>query len=209
MHRDLGPSPEFGPPPLLFASRLGKSCLVEFFLKFELASPPHFPLGAVGLPPAPSKSREHPRHREARRADHLLPAPPSRRPPGERPSPRLCPAPPPSPAGANPNSAPAPCPMAGHRRLCHRGGPVRGDRPERAPSALRRNGLAGPQWSWQPGPVPIWPSELSGPPTREHHRPWAECEAQYCAVVLIFFQFILIPRNCFKLPKFVETCRNV
>jgi hypothetical protein len=53
----------------------------------------------------------------------------------------------------------------------------------RAPSASRRHGLAGPPWSWQPGPVPIRPGELSGPPTREHHRPWAECEAQYCAVV--------------------------
>jgi hypothetical protein len=30
-HRDLGPSPEFGPPPLLSASRVGKPCLVEFF----------------------------------------------------------------------------------------------------------------------------------------------------------------------------------
>jgi hypothetical protein len=46
-----------------------------------------------------------------------------------------------------------------------------------------RHGLAGPPWSWQPGPVLIWPSELSGPPTREHHRPWAECEAQYSGAV--------------------------
>jgi hypothetical protein len=64
-HRDLGPSLEFGPPPPLSASRVGKPCLVEFFLKFEPGSPSHFPLEAVGLPPAPSKSQEHPHRREA------------------------------------------------------------------------------------------------------------------------------------------------
>jgi hypothetical protein len=155
---------------------VGKPCLVEFFSN---SSRPH-PLRAVGLPSAPSKSQEHPRRREASRADLLLPTPPSRRPPDERPSPRLCPAPTPSPAGANPTGAPAPCPTGG---------------------------LAGPPWSWQPGPVPIRPSELSGMPTHEHRRPWDECEAQYCAAVLIFF--ILIPRNCSKFQKLAETCRNV
>jgi hypothetical protein len=30
-HQDLGPSPEFWPPPPLSASRVGKPCLVEFF----------------------------------------------------------------------------------------------------------------------------------------------------------------------------------
>jgi hypothetical protein len=43
----------------------GETVLSRVFLKFEPASPTHFPLGAVGLPPVPSKSREHPRHREA------------------------------------------------------------------------------------------------------------------------------------------------
>jgi hypothetical protein len=42
-----------------------------------------------------------------------------------------------------------------------------GDRPARA---HRRHGLVGPLWLRQPGPVPIQPSELSGPPTCEHHR---------------------------------------
>jgi hypothetical protein len=36
----------------------------------------------------------------------------------------------------------------------------------------------------------VWPTDLSGPPTCEHRRSWAECEARYCAAVLIIFQFI-------------------
>jgi hypothetical protein len=156
----------------------GETVLSRVFHKFEPASPSHFPLGAVGLP----RHRRSPGSTLAvekrRRADLLLHAPPSRRPPGERSSPQLCSAPTPSPAGANPTGAPAHCPTAGRWWPRHRIGPVRGDRPAHAPSAPRRHGLAGPPWSWQPGPVPIRPSELSGPPAREHHRPWAECEAQ-------------------------------
>jgi hypothetical protein len=38
----------------------------------------------------------------------------------------------------------------------------------------------------QQAAVPFRPSELSQPLTCERRRPWAECEAQYCATVLIF-----------------------
>jgi hypothetical protein len=50
-HRHLSPSPEFGPPLPLTASRVGKPCLVEF-LKFEPASPSLFPLEVPGAPTA-------------------------------------------------------------------------------------------------------------------------------------------------------------
>jgi hypothetical protein len=78
----------------------------------------------------------------------------------------------------------APRPPTRRQESCHRVSSGRSDHPERAPSAPRRHGLAGSQWSWQLSPVPIQPSELSGPPTREHRRPWAECKAR--AAVLIF-----------------------
>jgi hypothetical protein len=106
---------------------------------------------------------------------------------GEPQLPCPCPADYTIPTGALGEDLAAPRPPACRRESHHHVSFGRGDRPERAPSAPRRHGLAGPQWSWQPGPVPIRPSELSGPPTHEHRRPWAECEAQYCAAILIFF----------------------
>jgi hypothetical protein len=72
------------------------------------------------------------------------------------------------------------------RRSRRRVGSGHGDRPEHVPSALRRSGLAGPQWPWQQAALAIWPSELSGPSAHERHRVWAECEAQYYVAVLIF-----------------------
>jgi hypothetical protein len=39
-HQDLGPSPEFWPPPPLSASRVGKPCLVEFFSNSSRPHPP-------------------------------------------------------------------------------------------------------------------------------------------------------------------------
>jgi hypothetical protein len=105
----------------------GETVLSRVFLKFEPASPTHFPLGAVGLPPVPSKSREHPRHREAPTF-----------------SPPRCHA-------AHPMSVrPRSCPTAGRRRPCHRGGPVRGDHPGCAP---RRGGWA----AFRPGVGPSGP----------------------------------------------------
>jgi hypothetical protein len=45
------------------------------------------------------------------------------------------------------------------------------------------------------------------------HAPWAVASgrfsAQYCARVLNVFFIVLNSRNCFKLQKFVETCKNV
>jgi hypothetical protein len=120
-----------------------------------------------------------------------------------------CPADYPIPTGGLGEDLATPQPPARRRESHHRVSSGRGDRPECTPSVPLRHGLAGPQWSWQLGPMPIQPSELSRPSTREPHRPWAECEAQYCVTVRIFFQFILIPRNCFKIQKFVETCSNV
>jgi hypothetical protein len=34
-------------------------------------------------------------------------------------------------------------------------------------------------------------------------------EARHCAAIFIVFLIILNSRNYFKLPKFIETCRNV
>jgi hypothetical protein len=106
---------------------------------------------------------------------------------GEPQLPCPCPAVYPIPTGALGEDLAAPRPPAHRRESRHHVSSGSGDRPERTPSAPRRHGLAGPHWSWQSGPVPIWPSELSGLPKREHRMPWAECEVQYCAAVLIFF----------------------
>jgi hypothetical protein len=96
---------------------------------------------------------------------------------GEPQLPCPCPADYPIPTGGLDEDLAAPRPPARRRESRHRVSSGCGDPREHALSAPRRHGLAGPQWSWQPGLVPIWPSELRGPPPREHRRPWAECEA--------------------------------
>jgi hypothetical protein len=122
-------------------------------------------------------------HQSCPAARHRLPhRPPSATTPsvtrlGEPQLPCPYPADYPIPTGALGEELAAPRPLARRWESCHHVSSGHGDRPERAPSAPRQHGLAGPQWSWQPGSVPIQPSELSGPPTREHRRPWAECEA--------------------------------
>jgi hypothetical protein len=98
--------------------------LSRVFLKFESASRSHFPLGAIGLPPAPLRSAAAPTF-------FFLPYRRAALPVSVRPRScawRLSP----SPARANPTGAPAPYPTAGHRRPCHRGGLVRSDHPGRA-----------------------------------------------------------------------------
>jgi hypothetical protein len=118
--------------------------LSRVFLKFESASRSHFPLGAIGLPPAPLRSAAAPTF-------FFLPYRRAALPVSVRPRScawRLSP----SPARANPTGAPAPYPTAGHRRPCHRGGLVRSDHPGRAPH--RVGWTAGPHFGLGPDRAP-------------------------------------------------------
>jgi hypothetical protein len=78
---------------------------------------------------------------------------------------------------------PPPRPPVSRSRSRRRVGFGHGDHP------ARRAGLGwlGHSGRGQPGRYTIQPSELSGPLARERHKTWAECEARYCAAILIIF----------------------
>jgi hypothetical protein len=86
--------------------------------------------------PAPAAFRHHPL--VTRLGEPQLPCP--------------CPADSPIPTGALGEDLVAPWPPARRRETRRRVGSERGGRLGRAPNAPPRHGLAGPQWSWQPGP---------------------------------------------------------
>jgi hypothetical protein len=58
-----------------------------------------------------------------------------------------------------------------------------------------------------------WPSRPSGRPRVADHRAAHGSRepdsARHCAAVLNRFSIVLNSRNCFKIPKFIETFRNV
>jgi hypothetical protein len=86
-----------------------------------------------------------------------------------------------------------PRPPVSRHRSRHHVGSRRGDRPDHAPSAPRRPGLAGLQWMWAASRLSRLAQRHRLCSECEAHgcrRLSAECEAQYCATVLIIFQFI-------------------
>jgi hypothetical protein len=58
-----------------------------------------------------------------------------------------------------------------------------------------------------------WPSRPSGRPRVVGHQAAHSSHepdlAQHCVMILNYFSIVLNSRNYFKLPKFVETCKNV
>jgi hypothetical protein len=182
-------APTIGAPPLTgnsvappMPSPLRRSSLLPISPIWAWTLPLPHSCRAAGVPRGNADHRpDFPRHRPP--PHRILSAtPPSRHLLGEPLPLSPCPAHPPLNVGAYTGRHFPPRPPGCRRAPRYRAAPCAVTAQERRSPAP---GAVGSRL-----PRPFWPSELSGPPAHERRMPWAECEAQYCAAVLIIFQFI-------------------
>jgi hypothetical protein len=208
--------PVIGPPPLATGSPSIARIPAERrhrppFPSELLHEPPILAISCNSLTPSPSQAAGP--HRTRPRPSELPPhrrTPPSRNSPPASPSTCCSGAPLPSPPCSAPSLWPpqdlqqhlaAVEPPPSRWRACHRAGTRA---LQRAAQAVCPAGL-GCQAVAQPAFRPT----VHGRPPRPVGCSLGPVSARYCAGDFIVFLIVLNSKNCFKLPKFVETGRSV